>query len=131
MVWRRDHCPQVKVPPTKAEKDFDEAQFEKFKETMKADYPSDASEAFDETDSQLRGQYQTFMQTCLNPDGWLVRDRLWIARSLHEPKNKTLLVDNEAYLQGWSEKLFSSDDTRKLWKRGIKKRKMAGGCEST
>lgn len=119
------------MPPTAAEKEFDKMDFEQFKEAAKAENPSDGSGPFDETDSEPRVQFQKYKQIYHNPDGWLVRDRLWIARSLHEPKNKTLLVDNEAFLQGWSEKLFSSDETRKLWKKGIKKRKIAGGCESS
>jgi hypothetical protein len=62
---------------------------------------------------------------------WAIRDdRLAYARYLHRPENRTQLIDNEALLQGWSEKVFSSDDTAKLWKRVMKKR-LGKGCELT
>jgi len=47
-----------------------------------------------------------------------------MAMRLHLPENKTQLIDNEAYLHGWSEKVFSSDDTAKLWKHAIQKNKL-------
>jgi hypothetical protein len=62
---------------------------------------------------------------------WAMQDdKTAYARYLHLPANRTKLIDNEALLQGWSEKLFSSDDTAKLWKRVMKK-KLAKGCELT
>jgi hypothetical protein len=54
-------------------------------------------------------------------------DGLAISRILHRAQEKTMLIDNEALLQGWSEKVFSSDETRKLWDRAIQK-KLAKGC---
>jgi hypothetical protein len=54
-------------------------------------------------------------------------DGLAISRILHQAKEKIVLIDNEALLQGWSEKVFSSDETRKLWDRAIQK-KIAKGC---
>jgi hypothetical protein len=57
------------------------------------------------------------------PEGmWPVTDTLFLARELHKEENRTKLIDSEALLQGWSEKAFSSDDTRKAWKRAIKKK---------
>lgn len=57
------------------------------------------------------------------PEGiWPVIDTLFLARQMHEEERKTELIDSEALLQGWSEKVFSSEDTRKAWKLAIKKR---------
>ena len=55
---------------------------------------------------------------------WPVPDTTFMAMRLHFPENKTQLIDTEAYLHGWSEKVFSSDDTAKLWKRTIQKNKL-------
>ena len=57
------------------------------------------------------------------PEGmWPVTDTLFMAREIHKEESKTKLIDSEALLQGWSEKVYSSDDTRKAWKRAIKKK---------
>jgi primase-polymerase (primpol)-like protein len=55
---------------------------------------------------------------------WPVPDTTFMAMRMHMPENKTQLIDTEAYLHGWSEKVFSSDDTAKLWKRAIQKNKL-------
>ena len=66
------------------------------------------------------------------PNAWPIADTLFIARELHKPENKTQLIDNEAYLQGWSDKLFSSADTRKMREKAMKKRnKFKGSCVSS
>lgn len=45
-----------------------------------------------------------------------------VSREAASPKeNKTKLINNEALLQGWSEKAFSNDETRKAWKQATKK----------
>jgi len=62
------------------------------------------------------------------PNTWPVADTLYMARILHRPENKTQLIDNEAYLHGWSEKLFSSSDTRKM--RKATKKKFKQNCVS-
>jgi len=58
---------------------------------------------------------------------------------MHDSKKKSQLIDNEAFLQGWSEKLYSSDETIKMWKQASKNRKVTevvkkakeiAGCES-
>ena len=63
---------------------------------------------FHETTSQIPGR-------------WPIPDTAHMSARLHKPENKTQLIDNEAYLHGWSDKVFSSDDTRKLWNKAIQK----------
>jgi hypothetical protein len=60
------------------------------------------------------------------PEGvWPVTDTLFRAKELHKEENKTKLIDREALLQGWSEKVFCSDETRKAWKQATKKKSLS------
>ena len=65
-----------------------------------------------------------------HPWAWPIADSLYMARIIHLPKNKTQLIDAEAYLEGWSENVYSSSDTRKL-RKAIKQRRrylLKPGC---
>jgi hypothetical protein len=145
MVWRRDRCPEgePEFPPKnlKDEKQivyaFKEQQAnptqtkEELQKAVEKDMEMDEEGRPILTDDEIRAEFAVILQGQLNPDRWLVQDRLWISKSMHVEAKKTLLIDNEAFLQGWGEKLFASDDTRKLWKKGLRKRKLSVGCQSS
>jgi len=61
---------------------------------------------------------------------WPIPDTAAMSLRLHLEENKTQLIDNEAYLHGWSEKVFSSDDTAKLWKR-VQRKKLKSKVKAT
>jgi hypothetical protein len=167
IVFRRDHCAEAQVPPHDAEKLWKEMLEEEGKGTKdkedaaESDDSEDAKEKQEKERKKDMRKFYEFLKTesgnpnptkdelivtwnkmwqeQFYPDGWLVTGRLWITRSMHDPKEKSQLIDNEAFLQGWSEKLYSSNETIKMWKQALKKRKVTevikkgkdvAGCES-
>jgi len=110
IVWRRDHCPDLYVP-----EDNEKILLGLFpflgKHTTKVGFVDKNNEEFDK---HLRDY-------AINKDIWHVPDTAAVSYRLHLEENKTELIDNEAYLHGWSEKVFSSEDTTKLWKLALQK----------
>ena len=62
---------------------------------------------------------------------WPITDSGFIARDRHRPSKKSQLIQNEVYLNGWSEKVFASGDTKKMRKKATKKTlKFRANCVS-
>jgi hypothetical protein len=113
IVWRRDLCPGLDVGLTELEKAIEgNTSHDEYLLTLSQESPDVIEE---------RGGFP--------PEGWPNSDTLYMARRLHRPQNKTQLIDNEAYLHGWSEKVFSSTDTRKM-RKATKRRKFKQNCVS-
>ena len=113
IVWRRDHCPGLDIGLTELEQAIEG-------NTLHNEYLLTLSQE----NPEVMGDTGEFP-----PQGWPSSDTLYMARLLHRPENKTRLIDNEAYLHGWSEKIFSSTDTRKM-RKATKRRKFKQNCVS-
>ena len=114
MVWRKDLCPELDIPATEHETDL---------KSMTSPESEIRFDLLEDPDWNKDGNWP--------PNAWPIADTLFVARELHEPENKTQLIDSEAYLQGWSDKLFSSADTRKMREKAMKKgNKFKGSCMS-
>lgn len=111
MVWRRDLCAGLDLPLIDLENEMAERAAKGMGITIKP--------------LIISGDEVNFCKDDYPPQCWPITDTLFMARELHRPENKTQLIDNEAYLHGWSEKVFSSIDTRKMQKATKKKFKQS------
>ena len=113
IVWRRDLCPGLDVTLTEQEKSYE----------SNSSVEENLLMTFQDDPEFFRGEEEW------PPNSWPITDTLYMARLLHRPENKTQLIDNEAYLHGWSEKVFSSHDTRKM-RKATKRGKFKQNCVS-